>query len=179
MSPAALKFIGLSLGLSAVIVLGVVGFKQLQKNQTFSNLTPGKTPSSQNQSSTKNPNSGSTQPSGRSSELPALPASPSAAQQTEYLNAAKAAAKEVTTVTFTNCKPDVPAIKLKKGTPLTLKNADNALIVLDVGSKNTFPVQPLKDTTANLSVSTGFNFMACQHSSADYNQKALVIEVVE
>lgn len=111
--------------------------------------------------------------------LPPLPASPSSKEQQEFLQAAVQTAKEVDTITLTNCQSDVSSIKLKVGASLKIKNNDSKLIVAAVNSANMFPVQPKQSVDAKLKLDPGIHFLDCQHSASDYNSKVAVVEVVK
>ncbi len=112
-----------------------------------------------------------------SSNVPILPTSPSAQQAKQYLETIQKQAVAADEVVFTSCKAEPAVIKLKVGSKLNLKNADDKAIILNINFDNNFPVPAngSKSVTPKLVAST--YYMSCQHQASDYVDKVLLIEV--
>ncbi len=162
--------------LISIVVLacvGIIGASYLLRQSTKGF---GQPLTKQNQDST---NPATDFDASTSANLPALPASPSAAQVDKYVEDVKGLSKEGDTLEITGCLATPNIFKVKKDALFNIKNNDAKEITIAISPKATYKVGAGKVSNVKMTASAAIYKYNCMYSGETSYKQAGIIEVIK
>lgn len=167
-----LKFLGIILGLSLLILGGVYLLKQYQLQKSAST----------------SPTQVDRQPAGTSpmpdlpggpAKIPQIPSSPSAQQLREYVTKVQEQAQGGNVLKISQCIAEPNDFKIKTGDSFTITNSDDKEVKLSIALNAVYTVGANKTLTVKMAAEPAIYKYSCEQTGGIFNAQAGVIYVTK